>query len=407
LSSSLHVAISPRSRSRVQGFVLLATMAALFGVAYAPERAWPNLLLNGFYTTSLAVSAIFFLATQRLTGARWSASLRRIPEAFMLLMPVAAGLMLILFFGRQTLYAWSRPDEFAAAPTVAGRVRYLQVPWMAARVSISLLLWVAFAWRFRRASLEQDQNPSRSLILHHRLNRYSALFMPIFTVTFSLSAFDWLLSLDSQWFSSMFALYVFAGTFVQGIAAVTLAAVLLKERGFLASSVSEDQLHDLGKMLFAFSTFWAYIWTCQYLLIWYGNIPEEVTLYVTWTSGPWSYLFALNFIVNWAVPFLVLLPARTKRAPRVLKAICVLLLGGHWLDLYLLIMPSLWSTPKIGPLEIAIAAGYLALIYLLFVRNLFRAPLLPAHEPVLAAEAPAFVRRSIRISARLTGAEQK
>jgi hypothetical protein len=365
--------------------VFLSAIAGLFGVAYAPERAWPNLLLDGFYTTSLAVSTMFFLATQRLTGARWSASLRRIAEGFMLLMPSAAALMLILFFGRHTLYSWSRPGAFANVVTIAGRVRYLQVPWMSARVTISLLLWVIFALLFRSVSLAQDQNPRQSLVLHHRLTRYSALFMPIFAVTFSLSAFDWLLSLDSQWFSSIFAVYVFAGTFVQGIAAITLATVLLKEHGFLASSVGEDQLHDLGTMLFAFSTFWAYIWTCQYLLIWYGNIPEEVTYYVRRTSGPWLCLFALNLIVNWVVPFVALLSVRTKRSSRVLKVISILLLSGHWLDLYLLIMPSLWGTPKIGPFEIAIAAGYLALIYLLLTGNLSQAALLPANEPVLAA----------------------
>ena len=405
MSSRAQIVISARSRTGMQALIFLAAVVALFGVARAPERIWPNLLLNGFYIVSLAVSALFFLATQRLTGARWSAGLRRVPEAFMLLMPAAAGLMLILFFGRHTLYFWSRPDALANVPFTAGRVRYLQVSSMAVRVTISMFLWVIFAWLFRRASLAQDQNPSRSLILHQRLNRYSAVFIPVFAVTFSLSAFDWLLSLDSQWFSSMFAIYVFAGTFVQGIAAITLATILLEERGLLASSVSQDQLHDLGKLLFAFSTFWAYIWTCQYLLIWYGNIPDEVTPYLRWTSGPWSYLFALNLVVNWAVPFVVLLPVRAKRAPRVLKAISTLLLFGHWLDLYLLIMPPLWSTPRIGLFEIVMAAGYFALIYLLFVRNLSQAPLQPAHEPILAAEGRVLVRQSIHLSSRSSGAE--
>lgn len=406
MTTSPRFAISPRGRSRAQGLVFVAVMVALFGVAYAPEHAWPNLLLNGFYMTSLAVSAIFFLAAQRLTGARWSASLRRIPEAFMLVMPAAAVLMLIVLFGRQTLYSWSRPGMFGGAPAIAGHVQYLRVPWMAVRVTIALVLWIAFAWVFRRISLEQDRNPRQSLVFHNWLTRCATLFIPVFAVTFSLSAFDWLLSVDSQWFSTMFAVYVFAGTFVQGIAAVTLATVLLKERGFLASAVSEHQLHDLGKMLLAFSTFWAYIWTCQYLLIWYGNIPEEVTHYLKRTNGPWLYLFALNLIVNWVAPFIALLSVRAKRTPRVLKAICILLLFGHWLDLYLLIMPSLWSTPKIGPFEIAIAAGYMALLYLLFVRNLSNAPLLPVHDPVLAAERPSLVHRSIRVSTRMSGVEQ-
>jgi hypothetical protein len=184
----------------------------------------------------------------------------------------------------------------------------------------------------------------------------------------------------------MFGIYVFAGTFVAGIAAVTLAAVVLREHRLLSHAISDHHLQDLGKMLFAFSTFWAYIWTCQYLLIWYGNIPEEVTHYVKRTNGPWLWLFALNLVVNWLIPFIVLLPARTKRNPAALKIVCALLLCGHWLDLYILIMPSVWNRPRIAFPEIAIAAGYSSLLYLLFLRGLEAAPLAPLSDPVLAAE---------------------
>jgi hypothetical protein len=360
--------------------------AAVYGVIANPERTWPNLLIDGFYVTSLGVSAMFFLAAQRATGARWSASLRRIPEAFMPVLPLAFFLIAVLFFGRHFLYVWSRPGAMAGGPAFAGRAQYLQPAWVYARMMIVFAAWFFFAWMFRKTSLEQDRQPERGLVLHQKLTRYAVMFVPVFAFTLTIGAFDWLISADPRWFSTMYAVYVFAGTFVQGIAAVTLAVVILKERGPMQDSVSDHQIHDLGKLLFAFSTFWAYIWTCQYLLIWYGNIPEEVTHYVSRTNGPWLYLFALNLIANWVIPFLVLLSVRAKCTTKVLKAITVLVLCGRWLDLYLLVAPSVWTAPKFGFLEIAIAAGYLSLLFLVFVRSVSSAPLVPAHDPILAYE---------------------
>jgi hypothetical protein len=378
--------ISARARGGALFLLVLGIAAAIYGVIVIPERTWPNLLINGFYAASLGVSAMFFLAAQRATGARWSAGLRRIPEAFMPILPVAAVLISLLFFGRHILYSWSRPGAMAGEPSIAGRARYLQPQWVYTRMVVVFAAWIFFAWLFRRISLQQDRHPELGLVLHQKLTRYGVMFVPVFAVTLTIAAFDWLISADPRWFSTMYAVYVFAGTFVQGIAAVTLAVVVLKERGPMREALSDHQLHDLGKMLFAFSTFWAYIWVCQYLLIWYGNIPEEVTHYVSRTNGPWLYLFAFNLIANWVVPFIVLLSVRAKCTMKVLKAIAVLVLCGHWLDLYLLVAPSVWSAPKFGFLEIAIASGYFSLVFLVFVRSASSALLVPAHDPILAYE---------------------
>jgi hypothetical protein len=310
--------------------------------------------------------------------------------------------MLALFVGRQTIFPWSREHGMDGVASFAGSRQWLQMPWVIVRTVLSLGLWIGFALLMRRASRQQDDRPEMSLTVHRRLTRYAILFIPIFALTLTMMAYDWLISLDPKWFSTMFSVYVFAGTFVQGIAAVTLAAVMLRQ-GQMSGSISEDQLHDLGKMLFAFSTFWAYIWLGQYLLIWYGNMPEEVTHFVPRTNGAWLYFFLLNLIINWIVPFVVLLSEGRKRNPKILIAMSVLVLAGHWLDLYLLVMPDFRRTPGIGLLEVVITAGYMALLYLLFLRAFSRAPMVPLNDPILTYEELAHEHHS---SHRLSGAKQ-
>jgi hypothetical protein len=240
---------------------------------------------------------------------------------------------------------------------------------------------VLLAGALRRASLRQDQDPSPAH--HRRLVRGSALFVVVFALSFSVAGVDWLMSLDPHWYSTIYAVYLFAGVLVTGLAALTLIAILLRRLGPLAGVVGEEHLHDLGKLLFAFSTFWAYIWVSQYLLIWYGNLPEEVTHYARRTNGAWQRLFVVNLIVNWAVPFVVLLPREAKRHAGVLAGVCVLLLLGRWLDLYLLVMPETAPAPAVGPLEVLIPLGYAGLFAVLTARALARAPLLPRHDPLL------------------------
>jgi hypothetical protein len=372
------------SSSRVPlALVFVGAMTVGIGLLAAPERTWLNLLVGGFYLVSLASSAMFFASSQLLSGARWSAGLRRVPEALMLLLPVAAFIMLALFAGRGVIYS---DAANASVHAIGGRTLYLKSPFVFARLVSALAAFGAFAWLFRSTSLAQDGDRRTSVSQHRKLVRCAAVFVVVFAPAFTALSYDWLLCLEQRWFSTMFAVYAFAGAFVQVIAAITIVVVLLLRQGRLDGVVDRSQLHDLGKLLFAFSTFWAYIWLCQYLLIWYGDVPEEVVYYVHRTGGPWLVLFALNFVVNWLVPFVVLMSARAKRSPRVLGAVSALVLAGRWLDLYVMVMPSRWSGPRFGVIEIAVIAACGSLAYLVLLHGLSRAPLVPMHDPLLAAD---------------------
>jgi hypothetical protein len=356
-----------------------STVAA--GLAWSPERTWPTLLVSTLYLLTMAVSGAVVVCIHYLSGAGWSAVLRRIPEAMMSALPVVAVLMLMLFFGRQALYPWATPEVLSEAPLPPAKSIYLSTPFVFLRMALVLASWVWFARAMRTASLRQDADPDPTH--HQRLVRYSAAFAVAFSVTFALGSVDWLMSLDPRWSSTLFAIYLFAGVLASGLAAVTLIVLLLSALGPLRAIVRPAHLHDLGTLLFAFSTFWAYIWFCQYLLIWYSNLPEEVTHYVRRTDPAWAGLFFLNLGLNWGVPFVALLARSAKRNARVLAGVCVALLVGHWLDLYLLVMPELFERPALGPLEVVIPLGYTALFFVLTFRALMQASLVPVHDPQL------------------------
>jgi len=363
----------PPARWRALAFALMAMglLTIIAGLRWSPERTWSTLLLSNLYLLFVCLAGALFISIQYLSGAGWWVVLRRVPEAMMAGLPIVAILMLpSLFFGRQSLYPW------ANAASV-----YLNTPFVFARMACVLAVWVLLAHAIRKASLQQDHEPG--LVHHQRLVKYCAMFTVVFAVSFSIASVDWIMSLEPHWASTIFGVYVFAGLLISGLAALTLIVILLSQFGPLRGIVTEHHLHDLGKLVFAFSTFWAYIWLSQYLLIWYGNLPDEITYYAQRTGGAWLPLFLLNPVVNWAVPFLVLLPRASKHNARVLAGVCVLLLCGHYLDLYLLIMPETVGAPAIGPLEVLVPVSYASLFVFLTWRALAQAPLVPPHDPYL------------------------
>ncbi len=362
--------VQPKRIRQLQGLMGLGIVSLGISFFLDPTRAWVNLLVNNFYFLSLALAGLFFMAVNYVAGATWWVSLRRVPEAMMSYLPVSFVTMLFIFFGIHDLYHWSHGVE--GDLILQEKSVYLNTPFFMVRMVLFFSLWILFARLIQKYA---DDQRVRVIV--------SALFIPVFAFTFWIASVDWIQSLEPHWFSTIYALYTFSGLFLHGIAMITLIVILLYERGVLRGYVHENHFHDLGKLVFAFSTFWAYIWLSQYLLIWYSNIPEETVYYHLRTDSEWSWLFVLNLVLNWVIPFLILLPRSSKRNPEVLKRVCITLLVGHWLDIYLLVAPAIIKTKSIGLIEVGVGIGFGAFFTYILVKYLSKVSLVPEQEPQL------------------------
>jgi NNP family nitrate/nitrite transporter-like MFS transporter len=373
--------ITARGQMRLLGLIGVGALGTVVGLVLDGHRFWPGLLLNACYFLTLALGATVFVSIQHIANAGWSAGLRRVPEAMMSYLPLGAIALLAIFFGRHSLYEWTHPGALPVAHTSHFKAAYLSTPFFFARMTVILALWIAFSYWLRRESLKQDLD---GLLEHtQKSKKYSAMFLVVFAITFSLASFDWLMSLEPEFYSTIFAFYCFSGLFLAGIAAITLAIILLRRRGLL-TQVTDTHLHNLGKLIVSFSTFWAYIWLSQYLLIYYANLPEETTYYLKRTATPgWKTLFFANIFLNWLVPFTLLLSSKAKRHAGSMAAACVIVLAGHWVDLYTMILPVFGGSALIGPADIALFTMLGSFFLLSFSRSLAGVSLVPMHDPYL------------------------
>jgi hypothetical protein len=280
------------------------------------------------------------------------------------------------------LYEWTRPEVVASHALLQGKTGWLNAPFFIARTVVYLGVWLVFSRALIRTSRRQDA--TGGLAANRRSTALSAGFIAAFAVTFSLATFDWLMSLEPEWYSTIFAGYNFAGSIVSGLSVIAITAIILRRQGALSGIVTGHHLHDLGKLILGFTTFWIYLWFSQYMLIWYGNLPEEVTYYEWRHQGAWAVLSTANLLANWAIPFLVLLPRPAKSDESRLLRVCVLLLAGRWLDLYLMVQPVFQKqAPALGLWEIAPIVGATALFLIVLRRGLAAASLVPTGDPYL------------------------
>ena len=353
-------------------------------------RLWANLWLNNVFFTGVALIGVFFLAVQYVAYAGWSVMVKRILEALPAYLWVGGPLMLLIFlFGHHDIFHWTHEGiatEGSANydPIIAGKTGYLNQPFYYLRMVVYFIIWIGFWYLLRKESIQEDLDGN---ISHYKKSiKFSAVFLVLFGVTSSTSAWDWVLSIDTHWFSTMFGWYVFSSWFVSGLAATTLIAINLKQMGYLPF-LNSNHLHDLGKFVFAFSIFWTYIWFSQFMLIWYANIPEE-SIYFTQRLGGWdnhyTWLLFVNLFVNFAFPFLVLMTRDAKRQMIMLKIVMVVVLAGHWSDFYLMVMPgTMKGEAGFGLIEIGCMLAFLGTFLLMLGKALSKANLTPINHPFL------------------------
>jgi len=340
--------------------ILVGLVCVVAGLFTQTERTFDNLLLMGYYFTCVCIAGLFFCAVQYVAQAGWSASLIRVPQAFAKVLPYAAALLIIivacgLFFthkvvdeeGRTSvapyLYKlWAQAGVAdKASPNydaiLAGKSSFLNVPFFIGRLLVFLGVYSIFGYLLVKYSTNEDEIGGMSN--YAKSFKMACIFLVILGFTSPIFAFDTIMSLEAKWFSTMFGWYNFAALWVSGLALITLVIILLRQNGYL-SWVTQDHLHSLGQLIFGFSIFWTYVWFAQFLLIYYANLPEEaVYFYRRWEPEfkPW---FWLNIIINFGAPVLLLMSRDAKRLTSRLKWVCIVLLLGHWLDYYMMIMPG-------------------------------------------------------------------
>jgi hypothetical protein len=364
---------------------LLLLMVVLGGAgsaaAYAsvgPERFWANWLVWTLFLLTLGLGNLFLVALERLVGAHWSVPMRRTPERIAALVPLGVLLLLVALLGVRVLFPWTRP-EAAHNPILVAKSAWLNLTFFVIRLLACAVAWLLFYRFYVRGSLKQDESKDASFTV--RARRLAPPFMVVFFFSVTIVAFDWVSSLEPEWYSDMFGVYLFAGTFVSGIAAMAQGVLVLIKRGRIPE-VKPKHYYNLGTLGLAFTVFYAYIAFAQYMLIWYGNLPEEVVWIKHRIEGGWGPVaLALPFL-HFFIPFFLLVGGAGKRSMRVMGLAMLSILIGHFVDLYWMVFPTL-GAPVFGWPELTMGLFFLGLGLLQIRRAMGRGADMPIGDPLL------------------------
>jgi hypothetical protein len=356
------------------------------------SRIVANIWMNSVYFLGISVVGVFFMAYNYVAKTDWYASFKRVPEAFPSFIIVPAVIMLALYLIPDTkhiIFHWTHEGIMTEGSAnydkiIAGKSWYLNDIFFLIRMVSYFAIWYYLWTQIRKNSLLEDEH--NDLLYYTKSRNYSKAFLIFFAVTSSTAAWDFSMSIDPHWFSTMFGWYHLASWHVAGLAAIMLTIILLKEQGYL-KAVKFSSIHDLGKLMFGFSVFWTYVWFSQFLLIFYANLPEETIYFRERFSGFDGRYFApfiINLILNFVFPFLILMARESKRNYTFLKLACGSILMGHWFDFYQMQMPGIAKEQGgIGIIEWGTTLTFASLFIYFVANQLSKANLIAKNHPFL------------------------
>lgn len=369
---------------RVTGISLFALglIIVVLGYIIDPARSAFNNIILFTFLTSIGLGSMFIVAIEYLAGAVWSTPFRRIVEIFAAVLIILPIIALPLLLNVHSVFEWTHTEAVQNDEILSGKAPYLNVTFFVIRVLAFAAIWLFFYWRIVGNSRKQDTTKDQSLTAKNI--RLSAIFMPFFAFTLTLTAIDWLMSLEPHWFSTIFGVYYFSGTVLSGLAIATFAVVMLNENGYFIKGLTKDHYYSFGALLFAFTNFWAYIAFSQYLLIWYANLPEETIWFLHRWQGSWV-AFSIGLIfVRFVIPYVLLLSQPSKMNPKRLLIASVWILFAEFYDLYWIVMPTFSKEGfTFGWIEFGYPVLAVGILILLFTFMAKRVNLVPVGDPKL------------------------
>ena len=360
------------------------------------KRIITSLWHNNIFFAGIGIIGLFFIAIQYAAQAGWSAQVKRIPLAISHWILFSGIIMLAIYFaGSHDLFHWTHKYLYAEEggdKILKGKAPYFFWPlaggefpvFFIVRMVLFFGLWYLFFIWIKREMLAEDLDGD---VKHWYSARVlSTVFIIIFAVSSSIGAWDWVMSIDPHWFSTMMGWYVFASWWVTGLSVIALILIYLQDAGYLKEVVNANHLHNLGMFIFGFSIFWTYIWFSQFMLIWYAHIPEETVYFVLRkTVSPYSWIFYANLVLNFGLPFLLLMPRDSKRFASMMRVACFIVVIGHWLDFYLMVTPGIMKyNGSLGLIEIGLGLIFLAAFLFVVLTSLAKFPLVAKHHPMTA-----------------------